>query len=138
MNSAAAVLSIYTDSITHSIAHPIHLHGHDFWVLAQESGPWDGTTDSFKTINSPRRDTAILPAQGHLAIALRLDNPGTWILHCHIAWHASQGLSMEFVESEESISIGSREMEIFQNTCGSWDEWTKNATYHRPQDGSGI
>ena len=77
VSSATAILSIQTDSTAHSIAHPIHLHGHDFWVLAQESGAWDGTTDSFKTINPPRRDTAVLPAQGHLAIALRLDNPGT-------------------------------------------------------------
>lgn len=136
VSSAAAILSIQTDSTAHSIAHPIHLHGHDFWVLAQGSGPWDGTTDSFKTINPPRRDTAVLPAQGHLAIALRLDNPGTWILHCHIAWHASQGLSLEFVESKESISIQSRDMEIFQDMCESWDGWSGNATY--PQDGSGI
>ena len=119
-----------------SIAHPIHLHCHDFWVLAQASGSWDGTTDSFQTINSPRRDTAVLPAQGHLAIAFRLDNPGTWILHCHIVWHASQGLSLEFVESEESISIQSRDREIFQDTCRSWDEWAQNATY--PHDGSEI
>lgn len=95
-------------------------------------------SDSFNTINPPRRDTAVLPAQGHLAIALRLDNPGTWILHCHIAWHASQGLSLEFVESEGSISIPPRDMSIFKDMCDSWDEYSRNATFSRPQDGSGI
>ena len=135
-SAAASPLEYRLTAPLNSIAHPIHLHGHDFWVLAQASGPWDGTTDSFKTINAPRRDTAVLPAQGHLAIAFRLDNPGTWILHCHIVWHASQGLSLEFVESEQSILMQSRDGEIFQDTCAMWDEWAGNVTY--PHDGSGI
>ena len=136
VSSVLAVPLCRTNITTQSIAHPIHLHGHDFWILAQESTPWDGMTDSFRTINPPRRDTAVLPAQGYLAIAFRLDNPGAWLLHCHIAWHASQGLALEFIESEESISMQSKDMGVFQDTCKSWDEWYGNATYDR--DGSGI
>ncbi|KAI8933007.1 hypothetical protein NX059_009656 [Plenodomus lindquistii] len=56
-----------------AITHPIHLHSHDLWTLAQKSGPWDGTTDSFMMTNPPRRDAAVLPAFGHLAIAFHLD-----------------------------------------------------------------
>ncbi|KAL8770436.1 MAG: hypothetical protein Q9209_003862 [Squamulea sp. 1 TL-2023] len=119
-----------------TIAHPIHLHGHDFWILAQDTGPWDGTTDSFKTINPPRRDTATLPAQGHLAIAFRLDNPGTWLLHCHIVWHASQGLALEIVESEEDIQVRERDRDVLGNLCESYDGWAHNGT--GLTDGSGI
>jgi hypothetical protein len=130
------LLSLPTDNCLYSITHPIHLHGHDFWILAQKSGPWDGTTNGFMMTNPPRRDTAVLPALGHLAIAFRLDNPGTWLLHCHIVWHASQGLALEFVESEDSIDVRSKDMGKFQDLCKSWDDWNTNSTY--PRDGSGI
>ena len=123
-------------TVTPSIAHPIHLHGHDFWILAQSHGEWDGTTDHFQLTNPPRRDTAVLPAMGHLAIAFHLDNPGTWLLHCHIVWHASQGLSMEFVESKDSISVQSQDMTVFREMCQSWNEWSKHAPHDH--DGSGI
>lgn len=56
--------------------HPIHLHGHDFWVLAQGFGTWNNQTSDFKLENAPRRDVAMLPASGHLVIAFKTDNPG--------------------------------------------------------------
>lgn len=63
-------------------AHPIHLHGHDFWVLGAGDGTYDNTTDTLTTVNAPRRDTAMLPADGWLALAWITDNPGAWIMHC--------------------------------------------------------
>jgi FtsP/CotA-like multicopper oxidase with cupredoxin domain len=64
------------------ITHPIHLHGHDFYILAQGSG--DFSDDMVNLSNPPRRDTAMLPGQGYLAIAFKTDNPGAWLMHCHI------------------------------------------------------
>ncbi|RDW63788.1 extracellular dihydrogeodin oxidase [Coleophoma cylindrospora] len=117
------------------IAHPIHLHGHDFWILAQENTTWDGTTASFKMANPPRRDTAILPARGYLAIAFQLDNPGAWLIHCHIAWHASQGLALELIESEKSISVGSADKKVFDDTCASWSRWSPGAVWQQSDSG---
>ncbi|KAH8879263.1 Cupredoxin, partial [Thozetella sp. PMI_491] len=114
--------------------HPIHMHGHDFWVVAQESATWDGSTDSFNLVNPPRRDVATLPGNGYLALAFRLDNPGTWLVHCHIAWHASQGLALEFVESESAISIAQDSSDMFNNVCASWNTWSGPFV----QDDSGI
>ena len=67
-------------------AHPIHLHGHDFVILAQSTAPYNVSTsiDSFNFNNPPRRDVALLPLGGYLAIAFRPDNPGLWLVHCHI------------------------------------------------------
>lgn len=56
--------------------HPIHLHGHDFWILDQGFGTWNNQTSNFVLENSPRRDVAMLPASGHLVIAFKTDNPG--------------------------------------------------------------
>lgn len=58
-----------------AIPHPIHLHGHDFSILAQGSGPWNGSLE----LNNPtRRDTAMMEASGHLVLGLLFDNPGPW------------------------------------------------------------
>ena len=66
-----------------AVPHPIHLHGHDFHILAQGTGTY--TSDvSLNLSNPPRRDTAMLPASGYLVMAWETDNPGAWLCHCHI------------------------------------------------------
>jgi len=65
-----------------------------------------------------------------------LDNPGAWLVHCHIAWHASQGLSLEFVGDQKEIAmkIPEGEERQFRDVCKSWG-------LHTPvweQDDSGI
>jgi len=74
---------------TTPLAHPMHLHGHQFWVEAVGTGKWDGTVVSAS--NPPRRDVQIIPAgsndnPGYIVLHWLNDNPGVWPLHCHIAW----------------------------------------------------
>jgi len=38
------------------------------------------------------RDTVTLPAGGFLRLRYIVDNPSTWIVHCHIDWHLYVGL----------------------------------------------
>lgn len=66
-----------------SVTHPIHLHGHDFYVLGAGSGAFTSTSQ-LKFDNPPRRDVAMLPGQGWLVIGFVTDNPGAWLMHCHI------------------------------------------------------
>lgn len=54
----------------------MHLHGHDFWVLAQGYGKWSNQTSSLTLENAPRRDVVMLPASGYVVIAFKTDNPG--------------------------------------------------------------
>ena len=73
------------------LPHPIHLHGHDFLVLDQGFGLYNAATASLNLQNPPRRDTAIMPFQpgvvgGYLVVAFYTDNPGVWLMHCHIGW----------------------------------------------------
>jgi hypothetical protein len=118
------------------LTHPIHLHGHDFWVLAQSTGAFDPANATLNTATPPRRDVASLPGNGHLVMAFLLDNPGAWITHCHIAWHASGGLALNFVESRDSIAAGVADTSIFYDSCRSWNEYQVNEVH--PQDDSGI
>lgn len=57
--------------------HPMHLHGHDFWVLNSGYGNFHTSmTDSLTLVNAPRRDVVMLPASGYVVIALKTVNPG--------------------------------------------------------------
>ncbi|ORX97387.1 multicopper oxidase-domain-containing protein [Clohesyomyces aquaticus] len=118
--------------------HPIHLHGHDFAILAQSSNPWDPVTgpNSFQPINATRRDVAGLPNGGYLAIAFKPDNPGAWLLHCHIAWHASSGLALQILERQNEILLKNGPLDQQRAGCAKWDEW--NAIHKVDQDDSGI
>lgn len=68
-----------------NIPHPIHLHGHDFYVLGFGTSAWTAADkQNLNYDNPPRRDVAMLPTNGWLALAFQSDNPGAWIMHCHI------------------------------------------------------
>ena len=90
--------------------------------------------------NPPRRDVALLPAGGYLIIAFKADNPGSWLLHCHIAWHASSGLALQIMEREKDINetITPERMSETKRVCGEWNKWVANKTNHFEQDDSGI
>lgn len=56
-------------------------------------------------------------------IAFKTDNPGSWLMHCHIAWHVAEGFAMQFVERENEIAASLVEPELFLDTCKVWDDW---------------
>ena len=125
-------------------AHPIHLHGHSFFVLQIGFPEYDNTTglkgchnDSLNcfvppgvdrcayvgrppltrdyTCNNPewrtgmeprfgnptaridpytvRKDTVTVPAGGYAIIQFLADNPGYWIMHCHVETHTLEGMA---------------------------------------------
>ncbi|OAA53169.1 Multicopper oxidase, type 3 [Cordyceps fumosorosea ARSEF 2679] len=107
---------------TNGAAHPIHLHGHDFYIVAQGSGSFDSSTDLFSLTNPMRRDVAMLPGSGHLVLAFKTDNPGAWLMHCHIGWHTNMGLALQFVERQEEA----RKLinyDFLNDTCAGWKEY---------------
>ncbi|KAH6682559.1 laccase precursor [Halenospora varia] len=127
---------VIEDNTGIGITHPIHLHGHDFWIIAQDTGTFDMSTTTMNLINPPRRDVASLPGNGYLAIAFKKDNPGSWLVHCHIAWHASEGFALQFVESESDIALTMTDAATFDDTCSAWNAYTPTEVYL--QDDSGI
>ncbi|KAF2469131.1 uncharacterized protein BDR25DRAFT_394500 [Lindgomyces ingoldianus] len=124
--------------------HPIHLHGHDFSILAQSTSKWDPVTgpSTFQLTDAPRRDVAMLPTGGYLAIAFKPDNPGIWLLHCHIAWHASSGLALQIMERQSEIESRIGPLDQQRGGCAKWDDWLRtHSDVFDPlkmQDDSGI
>jgi FtsP/CotA-like multicopper oxidase with cupredoxin domain len=68
--------------------HPFHLHGQWFEVLS----------DGRRITQFPGlKDTVLLPGMERISILAYFDNPGRWMVHCHIAEHAELGMMGEFV-----------------------------------------
>nr|AAY99671.1 laccase 3 [Cryphonectria parasitica] len=120
---------------TMGVTHPMHMHGHDFWVLGAGTGTFDSATASLSTVNVPRRDVTMLPASGWTVIAFITDNPGVWLTHCHIAWHTSEGLAVQMVERESEI-VDLIDADLMNSTCGAWNDYANKVAL--VQDDSGI
>ncbi|GAA0169610.1 oxidase [Lithospermum erythrorhizon] len=79
--------------------HPIHLHGYHFFVVGQGFGNFNPRTDTakFNLVDPPVRNTINVPTGGWSVIRFIADNPGVWLMHCHIDSHLTWGLAMAFV-----------------------------------------
>ncbi|CAI9098360.1 OLC1v1034992C1 [Oldenlandia corymbosa var. corymbosa] len=75
--------------------HPMHLHGFNFYVLAQGFGNYDASRDSknFNLVNAQERNTVAVPSAGWAVIRFRANNPGVWFMHCHVEAHVPWGLA---------------------------------------------
>lgn len=85
--------------------HPIHLHGHHFWVLGtgkKNAGLFSNYSE-LNVIDPVKRDTIQINELSWLVLRFKADNPGTWLLHCHIEWHLSSGMLLFFNEIPNSI-----------------------------------
>lgn len=67
--------------------HAIHLHGHHFTVLSR-----DGAPDPLRDV----RDTVLIGGDETLEIAFVADNPGPWMIHCHMLSHQASGMMAWF------------------------------------------
>jgi len=66
--------------------HAMHLHGHHLLVVSRTRGivkPWF-------------QDTVLMQPREEMTIAFVADNPGKWMLHCHMLEHQMAGMSAYF------------------------------------------
>ncbi|KAI4382887.1 hypothetical protein MLD38_008789 [Melastoma candidum] len=75
--------------------HPIHLHGYDFYIVAEGFGNFNPKTDTakFNLMDPPMRNTVGVPVNGWAVIRFIADNPGAWLMHCHLDVHITWGLA---------------------------------------------
>ena len=102
-----------------SNAHPFHLHGHNFQVVARDPG------GSLFPINPPpgppmRRDTVQMMGDGSVTIRFVADNPGINLFHCHIEWHVEAGLTITFIEAPTQLQGMNPNIPVsHQNVCAA-------------------
>ena len=65
-----------------SRAHPIHIHGHTMTVL------------SASVLKRPphRADTVLVLPNERVSVGFVADNPGNWMVHCHVVEHQETGM----------------------------------------------
>ena len=126
----------------------IHLHGHDFAILQVSKTPYQAGditktcpgNENFTCINPARRDVVMLPPGngGYVVIAFKADNPGSWLMHCHIAYHASGGLALQILErlpdAKKNFPPNGPARRNAQKVCDKWTPWWEGNV----QDDSGI
>lgn len=74
----------------HPMQHPIHFHGQRFLVLS---------TNGVKNANLAWKDTALVQTGDTVDLLVDMENPGTWVAHCHISEHPEAGMMMAFTVS---------------------------------------
>ena len=72
-----ALITIHNET---AFPHGIHLHGHHFFEVGKNGAL------------GPLRDTTLLLRQERKAILCVFDNPGKWLLHCHMLGHQASGM----------------------------------------------
>lgn len=68
--------------------HAMHVHGHHFRIIEREGSTIDE--------GQPWRDTFLIGPGQTTRIAFVADNPGKWLLHCHMLEHAAAGMNTWF------------------------------------------
>jgi FtsP/CotA-like multicopper oxidase with cupredoxin domain len=96
---------VWVDIIINNLddgSHPFHLHGHEFYVIASsrsEHGwgsysPFKNPKPQYNLVNPLRKDTVSVPRRGYVVIRFKADNPGIWMMHCHVLFHQGSGMAM--------------------------------------------
>ena len=71
----------------HPMQHPIHIHGQKFLVL---------NTNGVLNQNLVYKDTVLVQNGDTIELLVDMENPGTWIMHCHIPEHMESGMMSAF------------------------------------------
>lgn len=66
--------------------HPLHIHGHYFTTLSSDQADRP----------QHRTDTLLLRPGERMEVAFVADNPGDWMLHCHVIEHQENGMMSYF------------------------------------------
>ena len=68
------------------MAHPMHLHGHHFQVVAIDGHRFAGAV----------RDTILVPPGRSVTVSVDANNVGQWAFHCHHLYHMASGMMATF------------------------------------------
>ncbi len=79
--------------------HPFHLHGQFFQILTRDG----------EEANEPGlKDTVLIEGEQEIVLYSECENPGVWMVHCHILEHGELGMmvEMDVTEGESGSAFG--------------------------------
>ncbi|KAI0782838.1 laccase [Abortiporus biennis] len=96
--------------------HPMHLHGHTFWVVRSAG------SDVYNYDNPIIRDVVnIGGATDNVTIRFKTDNPGPWFLHCHIDPHLEGGFAVVLAEDVDDTASANPVPPAWQDLCPKYN-----------------
>jgi len=81
-----------------NVPHPFHTHGHSFKIVATDGNPVPESAQLTK-------DTVLVAPGERYDIEFVANNPGVWMVHCHIENHADNGM-MTVIQYEGVVPPG--------------------------------
>uniref|UniRef100_A0A182VY04 Uncharacterized protein n=1 Tax=Anopheles minimus TaxID=112268 RepID=A0A182VY04_9DIPT len=102
---ATVEMVMIDEGYTFDANHPFHLHGHAFRVVGMDRVSRNTTVEDIRRMDeegrlprrlkkAPIKDTVTIPDGGYTIIRFIANNPGYWLFHCHIEFHAEIGMSL--------------------------------------------
>ena len=87
------------------IAHPMHLHGYYFNIIASGPIPESNPMEYVKMLNEngeiernlhhpPQKDSLQTRPGEYMLVRFFADNPGYWTMHCHISYDVIEGQAL--------------------------------------------
>ncbi|XP_055902686.1 uncharacterized protein LOC129938892 [Eupeodes corollae] len=113
---AVVELILVDEGIAYDANHPFHLHGNAFRVIGLDRVGKNVTIEQIKEMDRlgqlhrnfnrpPVKDTVTVPDGGYTIIRFKADNPGYWLLHCHIEFHAEVGMALVIKVGEHNQMV---------------------------------
>lgn len=104
-------LILIDEGFAYDANHPFHLHVNSFRVIGMDRLNRSVTVEEVERldkagelkrnlISAPIKDTVTIPDGGYTIIRFVADNPGYWLFHCHIEFHAEIGMALIFKVGE--------------------------------------
>jgi laccase len=84
----AVVEVVFQDTaVMQSDSNPMHLHGHDMFVLAHGLGNYDAARDvaTYNLLDPPLKNTVVVPRLGWVAVRFVADNPGACLINFYLS-----------------------------------------------------
>ncbi|XP_065091239.1 uncharacterized protein LOC135712206 [Ochlerotatus camptorhynchus] len=115
LNSSVEMVLI-DEGFTFDANHPFHLHGHAFRVVGMERLAGNISAEEVKRLDeegkikrrlkgAPIKDTVTIPDGGYTIIRFIANNPGYWLFHCHIEFHAEIGMALVLKVGDKSEMV---------------------------------
>ncbi|XP_073832591.1 multicopper oxidase 1 [Musca autumnalis] len=112
---------IIDEGVTYDANHPFHLHGNAFRVVGMERLAANVTVEMIKELDRfnllkrnlvrpPVKDTVTVPDGGYTIVRFEAYNPGFWLFHCHIEFHAEIGMALilKVGDNDEMLPVPKR------------------------------
>ena len=73
---------------------------------------------------------------GYTVIGFKTDNPGAWVMHCHIIWHVDGGLALQWIERPDEIPVDKYCGKSYNDECSAMTSYEAEGPWRVHGSGS--